>query len=184
MILANLPNQPEVSYRMIDGYPGYAVGDDGSVWSCRIPGSLRSKKTGDVWRKLAGGFDNNGYLIVVLSVDGNRKTRNIHRLVLETFVGPCPDGCEVAHGNGVKSNNCLSNLRWATRLENANDRHVHGTVLIGTKHPRCKLTEDGVRSARKRFANGESQASIARELGVSQSSISLICKRVNWSHIL
>jgi hypothetical protein len=39
-----------VSYRPIEGFPGYRVGDDGSVWSCKRPGS-RAARTGDWFRR-------------------------------------------------------------------------------------------------------------------------------------
>lgn len=43
---------------------------------------------------------------------------DIHQIVLEAFCGPCPDGMEVLHGNGIRTDNRLSNLRYGTRSEN------------------------------------------------------------------
>lgn len=42
-----------------------------------------------------------------------------HKLVWETFVGPIPAGLEVRHINGVKNDNCLDNLRLATKGESS-----------------------------------------------------------------
>jgi hypothetical protein len=51
----------------------------------------------------------------------------VHRAVLETFVGPAPEGMEACHNNGIPSDNRLSNLRWGTHTENLADREDHGT---------------------------------------------------------
>lgn len=64
----------------------------------------------------------------------------VHRLVLEAFVGPCPDGHECAHQDGDPANNNLSNLRWATKVENQADRRRHGTMPIGKNHYLGKKT--------------------------------------------
>ena len=42
----------------------------------------------------------------------------VHRLVLETFVGPCPDKMECSHIDNNKLNNNLSNLCWESHADN------------------------------------------------------------------
>ena len=59
---------------------------------------------------------------------------DIHQIVLEAFCGPCPDGMEVLHGNGIRTDNRLSNLRYGTRSENNADSIRHGT------HPHSSKT--------------------------------------------
>lgn len=54
-------------------------------------------------------------------------SRNIHRLVLEAFVGPCPPGMLCRHLNGNPADNRLENLRWGTPSENSYDKGRHGT---------------------------------------------------------
>jgi hypothetical protein len=78
-----------------------------------------------------------GYLVVAL---GHRGTIYVHHLVLLAFVGPRPAGRQAAHGDGHRTNNLLSNLRWATPKENTADRYRHGTVLFGTRHPLGRKT--------------------------------------------
>lgn len=53
--------------------------------------------------------------------------RLVHRLVLEAFVGPCPEGMEGCHGDGDPTNNSLGNLRWDTATSNQLDKVRHGT---------------------------------------------------------
>lgn len=67
-----------------------------------------------------------GHLRVKLTKDGSSKTAAVHRLVLEAFVGPCPEGMECLHKDDIPSNNRLDNLRWGTRLENHQDRRKNG----------------------------------------------------------
>lgn len=64
-----------------------------------------------------------GYLRVGIA----RRDRYIHHLVLEAFVGPCPDGMECCHNNGDRGDNRPSNLRWDTRLGNCQDIIAQGT---------------------------------------------------------
>lgn len=64
-----------------------------------------------------------GYVRV--SMRGN-KQQFVHQLVLEAFVGPCPPGRNSRHGNGIPTDNRLSNLSWGTPLDQASDRKRHG----------------------------------------------------------
>lgn len=60
----------------------------------------------------------------------------IHRLVLETFIGPASTNeHQAAHNNGVSHDNRLENLRWATPSENQADRILHGTDNRGERNP-------------------------------------------------
>lgn len=79
----------------------------------------RTKRT----RLIAGGIGANGYLTVRLK----GKTFTVHRLVLNAFVGPCPDGFAACHNDGNKLNNSAGNLRWDTYQANNADRAKHGT---------------------------------------------------------
>src|SRR5262249_38162258 len=58
------------------------------------------------------GKRNTLYPQVTLQVGTNRKYANVHRLVLEAFVGPCPAGMESLHIDSNSHNPRLDNLRW------------------------------------------------------------------------
>lgn len=53
----------------------------------------------------------------------------------------------------------------------------------GSKRPAAKFTEYDIVQIRKRNAAGESQKSLAREYGVTDSNINLICRRRSWRHV-
>lgn len=63
---------------------------------------------------------------VALFKDGVRKNHLIHRLVLEAFVGPCPEGQEACHWNDDAADNRLANLRWDTHSANTQDKLRNG----------------------------------------------------------
>jgi len=121
-----------------------------------------------------------GYALCGLWLNGKRFSRPVHRLVLEAFVGLRPEGKEAAHINGVRDDNRLENLMWATKEENAKHRDLHGTTMKGDNHFRAKLKESDIPDILDRLAKGESCASIARVYGVSRSTISLIKRGGAW----
>ena len=77
-------------------------------------------------RILKPGKSSNGYFTVSL---GSRNSKTLHSLVAEAFIGPCPDGCEVLHIDGSRTNNCVDNLRYGTRRENIMDAVKHGSWM-------------------------------------------------------
>lgn len=154
------------------GDPNYGVTRAGEVY--RI---VRSHDHGrHVPARMKPRPDRDGYFLTGLSM-------KVHRLVAETFL-PNPDGKpEVAHRNGVKTDNRVENLRWATRKENEEDKVLHGTRLRGERVPVAKLTEEQVRDARRRAAQGESHTSIAEDVDVDRSVLSRAIRGATWAHV-
>jgi hypothetical protein len=60
-----------------------------------------------------------------LQVNLANKTYRVPGLVMRAFVGECPPGLEVCHGDGDETNNRLDNMRYDTRLSNHADRKKH-----------------------------------------------------------
>jgi hypothetical protein len=71
-------------------------------------------------------IDSDGYPFVSLCRGPEIIQRKVHRLILETFEGPCPDGMQTRHLNDVHDDNRFSNLYWGTPLENVTDRIING----------------------------------------------------------
>lgn len=67
-----------------------------------------------------------GGLQVSVLKDGKRSLHLVPRLVLEAFVGPCPEGMECCHLDDNPKNNRVENLRWDTRSANRYDRVRNG----------------------------------------------------------
>lgn len=78
-----------------------------------------------------------GHLKVMLSnLDGTLSGVYIHRLVLEAFVSPRPEGLIGLHRDGDPTHNHVSNLYWGTYSDNALDSVRHGTNFQANK-TRC-----------------------------------------------
>ena len=87
--------------------------------------------------------NNYGYSLV--GIGG--KLALVHRLVLEAFVGSCPEGMEARHyPDRNPANNCVENLSWATHQINCQDRDEHGTSMKGYVH--TQETRDKIKAWR------------------------------------
>ena len=153
------------TWKVIPSWPAYEASTDGQI---------RRHRTGKVlspWTKKG----KMPYQLVHLSQDGKSRLSRVHRLVLEAFMGPCPEGYETLHLDDDPRNNRLDNLRWGTRAEN------HSTInRRGQANSQARLTEDDVRAIR---ASTESHSALARRLGVGKSTIGHIRTHNRWKHL-
>lgn len=181
-----------VEYRDIAGFPGYRIGSDGSVWSCREKVTVRSATgfngtrsvMGKKWRLMRTGPDDAGRPKVGLMRDGRQWNRRVCRLVAEAFLGPCPEGLECCHNDGNPANNAVGNLRWDTHKANAADTVAHGTSQRGTRHVLAKLTEEQVREIRRTYTPGHpvyGGTALAKKFGVYKTLITKVVKRRAWA---
>ena len=133
-------------WRPVPGYEGlYDVSSLGEVRSLDRRVKYKAGHSQRVkGRILKHPTSRNGYPVVALNKLGVATMKYVHQLVLEAFVGPRPDGAFVLHWDDVKTNNCLGNLRWGSRSENAQDslRNNGHPSLDKTHCPRShQLTE-------------------------------------------
>jgi predicted XRE-type DNA-binding protein len=169
--------------RDVAGFIGYRADTDGNLWSCWRSSRWGSRMS-DEWRKMKPSVNAKGYLYLNLRRDGRSHTSKVHRIILETFVGPCPAGMECRHIDGNPANNRLDNLQWGTDAENKDDRKRHGHDYAGEDHPMVKLTEDQVGEIRALYATGRVlQRDIAERFGISLPNVSVIVNRKSWTHI-
>ncbi len=130
-----------MEWKIINGYPDYAVSANGQIKSLRYDKILNPGKS------------SNHYMYVNLMENKCKKTTAIHRLVIEHFGPECPDAKFVVdHIDGNKVNNHISNLRWVSISENTRSKH-------GKDYERAK--------AKELRAQGWTMQKIATELEVS-----------------
>jgi hypothetical protein len=108
----------------------------------------------------------------------------IHQLVLETFVGPAPQGTQCRHLDGNPDNNAVANLTWGTASENQADRWRHGTRCVGESHGGHKLTVGEVLEIRRLASTTNlTQKAIGTRFGIGQATAGRIIRRLNWTEI-
>lgn len=76
---------------------------------------------------LSLGTDRKGYKRVNLWSYNKYVTRLVHSLVLQAFVGPCPNGQQARHGPNGPSDNRLSQLSYGNQSDNEQDKRRDGT---------------------------------------------------------
>lgn len=152
-------------WKPIPAEPNYEASDQGRIR--RVVGG-KGCRAGRVLKPLP---HVGGYQVVNLWTDGRVRRRTIHTLVYEAFVGPRPDGMEVNHVDGVKTNNALTNLQGSTRTENQRHAVDTGLAATGSRHPRYTITPELEQRIRDASGRGLSNADIARDLSVSRTAV-------------
>jgi len=161
-------------WRAVPGYEGlYEVSDQGRVKSLKRPYVPQT-------RILSGPIPDQ-YQDIALSNCGKQRHVSLHVLIMEVFVGPCPEDMIVDHINHKKHDNRLENLQFITQFENVN----RATDFLGlTNGVRARLTEQQVRALRAEWATGRySYTEMAARYGVSYSTAEACIKRQTYKHI-
>lgn len=149
-------------------------------------GRVKSFKRYKDGRILAQAEDKDGYKIMSLWKDHKQIYTRIHVLVLESFVGPRPEGYVACHKDGSKDNNRLENLKWGTHMDNTLDSIKHRTHRYGEKNPKAKITENDVlyiRKAFKRTGRTTNRRELASKFNLRPDTIIKIVERKLWKHV-
>lgn len=147
-------------WRDVVGYEGrYRVSDRGNVWSCLTNKLFNPQLTAK------------GKLQVTLLPDSgkaDRRTYLVHRLVLEAFVGPCPEGMVACHWNDLGTDNRLENLRWDTPSANEYDKVRNGRSVQANK-THCPQGHEYTPENTYIRPNGNRSCRVCRKLGMRRS---------------
>lgn len=125
-----------------------------------------------------------GYVSVCLTQNKKVKSFLVHRLVLEAFVGKCPDGCQANHKDGNKTNNRVKNLEWLSCGENL--AHGYRTGLRSNKgelHSRATLKDDDVRFIKQMLIKNINKHAICKMFKIQIRNLNRIAQGTRWSHI-
>lgn len=161
-------------WKVVSGWERYAVSNHGRI---------RNLSTGKV---LSPGVRSGYHYITLCGPDGRRHTSAaVHRIVAAHFC-PNPEGLpEVNHKDGIKLHNWSENLEWVTRPENLCHSYDIGLRKNGENSHLCtKLDEHKVRAIRRLYEIGqESQQSIAKVFGISQTMVGKVINKRKWRHV-
>lgn len=153
-------------------FPNYFAYRNGNIY--------RKKKNGEL-RKLKTIPDKDGYGRIHFRKNNKSYNRSVSSIILETFVGPRPEGYEVCHGINGNSDDSLDNLSWGTRSKNmGEDKLRDGTDCRGEKSKSAKLSEQDVLKIRE-WKNLYSIEELAKLFETSYSNILNILNRKTWA---
>ena len=127
-----------IQWLPIPGHDGkYEVSSDGQIRSVLRLVEVQARDGRHTFQTRRGGMilrqhlnPSSGYLQV--AVRGG--IIHVHQAVAEAFHGPRPDGLHVCHGNGIRTDNHASNLRWDTPSANIRESVAQGT------HAKTRIT--------------------------------------------
>lgn len=165
----------DVTLQPILSKPQYFGGSDGYVYSAKRKGPPK---------KLGMRIGTKGYYTTKIMVNGKATCYNVHKLIAEAFLGPCPEGLQILHGPAGKLDNRPENLKYGTAQENMEDKKRDGTYQGGTKNGRSKLTDNQVREIRKLNAEGVFVVDLAKRFGLTKAAVRFIVIRKTWKYLV
>lgn len=118
----------------------YGITDDGRLYS------FRNKKF------LRPALDKYGYYYYVVSIDSVRTTAKAHRLVAQAFITNPDAKPTVNHKNGIRIDNRMNNLEWATEKEQSHDPITRQHMLTVAKNTDYRAMGARRNFGRKRVA--------------------------------
>lgn len=110
------------------------------------------------------------------------RKRAAHRVVCEIAHGPAPQPeFDAAHRCGNGHLGCVNpaHIRWATRLENINEKNDHGTMARGSRNGNAKLDEACVAEIKR--MSGMKLKEVAEMFDVSMTTVSDIRRGKIWA---
>ena len=159
--------------QIIPEFPYYKIDTSGRVFRNRT-----KNLSNPVWKELIPVLcSGTGYYLVTLCHEGVRKNKRIHRLLMEAFVPNPENKKQVNHIDGVKTNNSLSNLEWATSVENtqhAVDLGLCEKAIAASRKPILQIDRDSSRVIAEHISIHEA----GRTTGVAWQNISKVVRGI------
>ncbi len=104
--------------------------DDGTTW--KIKRLFRGEYCVRQEPKRTGNIQNLGYVQIGITINGKTKIAYVHRVQWVRHNGLIPDGFEINHKNGIKTDNRIENLELVTRKQNIHHAWANGLNWAGS----------------------------------------------------
>lgn len=157
----------------------YNNNDYGDYYLVSNTGKIKNAKTGHVRKP----YCNGGYFYLILSINGNQKTINVHRAVACTFVPNPYNLPQVNHIDGDKSNNCVENLEWVTAKDNCIHAVINDLFYSGERSELSKLNAEQIKYIKEHcipYDENFGCTALAKQFNVDKSTISKIIHGFSW----
>lgn len=116
------------------------------------------------------------------STENTKQRYLLHRLIAIAFIPNPLNLSTVNHINGIKSDNRVENLEWASYSEN--NQHAYDSGLKKYNHETtAKLSSENVKALKEEIRKGARTIDMARKYGVDRRSIVDIKYGRSWKHI-
>ncbi len=172
-------------WRDVVGYEGlYKVSDLGRFWilETRCRGGRRQYA-----RIIEGNVG-----VTLFGPNGTRRLHHLSLIVLETFVGPNPDGqnpgqgkTQCCHKDDNRTNNQVSNLYWGDARSNKLDAVKNNVANIpkGERHRDAKMSDEKVLEARRLRDEGWLVDALCKKYDMTSGPMSLLLRGITWKHL-
>lgn len=167
----------------------YLVSNLGRVYSVKRRDRLGRYNGSGVYLKTTS--DKDGYRQVNPRIDNKNVTLKVHRLVAQAFIPNPENKPQVNHKNGIKTDNRVENLEWATQSENI--KHTYDSLGRVSEKRGKKLSKETIDKIKKTLGHNsthygykvlcietgqvfKSAAAAARFLGLTRNRVSYSCR--------
>ena len=134
---------------------------------------------------LKTGITTKGYHnLTLISKEGKRLTRTVHRLVGEYHVPNPNEYKQLNHINGDKNDNRSCNLEWCTASHNIRHAKEKGLAQVGEQHKNAKLTNTQTKEIKQCLKDKKNtHKELAAMYNVSPSTIGHIAMGIKWRYV-
>ncbi len=146
--------------------------------------NLTPKQIERFWKKVEkgdgcwnwkGNKKESGYGTYTYKSASGRQSARAHRIAYTLSCGQIKPGCSLLHSCDNRLCCNPDHLRVGTNVDNIRDRLERNRMRSGVK-----LGMDAAREIRRRVLKGETKKALAREFGVSPSTVRSACQFKTW----